>query len=343
MRWLPLIAWLASAAAQQNPSSQAELSLKQEAARQPNSYQANHRLGEWYVQAKSYSSAVVYLEKAYRIEPDAYDNAYDLALSQLLAGDAASARRLVERLLREQDRPELHNLLANIEETSGNFRAAAQEYETAAREDPSEKNIFDLGTELLKYHGYRQALQIFAYGVDRQPASARLRVGLGVAQYSLGEYRDAVETLCKAVDLDPKDTRALEFLGKMYDVSPEFSGEVARRLKHFAMLYPSNPAANYYYALALRNSHTEGDAEARAFLEKAVKEDPSFADAHYQLALAYGDEGLDAKAIEELKLAVRLRPDMKSAHYRLAQLYSKQGKLELAHEEYKRVKSLNSK
>ena len=331
--------------AQRSDQARTEVQLKQQLAQHPGSYQANHNLGEFYAQRKNYGQAVIYLEKAYQVDPSNYENAYDLALSQLLRGDLPSARRLVNQLLSLGDRAELHNLNATIEEASGNFREAAKEYQTAASMDPSPKNLFDLGTELLKYHGYRQAVKIFTYAVNKYPEAAQLRVGLGVAQYSLGSYRDAVETLCHAVDLDPKDTRALDFIGKMYDVAPELSAEVTQDLKRFATLYPQNAAANYYYALALTNRVLPGDpadkAQAMDLLKKATAEDPAFADAHYQLALAYANSGMDADAIEELKLTVKLRPNLKSAHYRLAQLYAKRGATALAKQEYAAVKSLD--
>ncbi len=324
-------------------SNQLEPSLRQEAERNPKSFDANHLLGEYYIKQKNFSSAVVYLGRAYWIDSSVYDNAYDLALSQLLAGDMVSSRRLVEQLLARQDRPDLHNLLGSIEEASGNFRDAAKEYEIAARQDPSEKNLFDLGTELLKYHGYRQAAQIFEYAVGRYPNSAQLRVSLGVSQYSLGEYRSAVETLCRAVDLDPKDARALDFLGKMYDVSPELSADVTARLKRFSELYPQNPAANYYYALALGKQPQGSSGKVETLLKKAIAEDPSYAEAHYQLGLIYAGTGKDQQAIAELEQAVKLNSAMKSAHYRLAQLYAKHGNNDRARREYDAVKALPSR
>lgn len=276
------------------------------------------------------------------------DSAYNLALSQLQAGDLAGARQLIQQLLGEKDRAELHNLLGDVEERSGNFREAARQYEIAARMDPSEKNIFDLGTELLKYHGYQQALQVFSYGANEQPKSAKLHVGLGVVQYSLGQYQEAVKTLCQAVDLDPKDSRALDFLGKMYDVAPSLTEDVTKRLRRFAKLYPNNAAANYYYALSLRTRTTEGASaqanhEAKALFIKAVREKPEFAEAHYQLGLLYQDEELTLQAIHEYQTAVRLRPDLRNAHYRLAQLYGKQGRSDLARGEYEMVKRLGDK
>jgi len=348
LRLFFLVGWsLLSVSAQQPDPARAEMELRQQVAQHGDSYQANHDLGEFYAAKKNYRAAVVYLEKAYQVNPSEYDNAYDLALAQLLGGDPSAARRLVKQLLGLRDRAELHNLNGAIEEASGNFREAAKEYQAAAGMDPSPKNLFDLGTELLKYHGYQQALKIFTYGVKKYPEAAQLRVGLGVAQYSLGSYRDAVQTLCRAVDLDPKDTRALDFLGKMYDVAPELSGEVTRNLKRFATLYPQNASANYYYALALTNRTLPGDpaskAQAMHLLRKATTEDPGFADAHYQLALAYADAGMDFDSIRELKQTVKLRPGLKSAHYRLAQLYAKHGDTAMANREYAAVKSLDGR
>jgi tetratricopeptide (TPR) repeat protein len=281
----------------------------------------------------------------YQLNQAGHNNADDLALAQLEAGDLAGARHLIQQLLEQKDRAELHNLLGDVEEKSGNFREAARQYEIAARMDPSEKNIFDLGTELLKYHGYPQALQVFSYGVSEKPKSAKLHVGLGVAQYSLGQYQEAVKSLCQAVDLDPRDSRALDFLGKMHDVAPNLTQEVTERLEHFAKLYPDNPAANYYYALTLRTRTTGGASpqannQAKALFSKAVREKPEFAEAHYQLGLLYQDEGLIPQAIREYQTAARLRPDWKNAHYHLAQLYAKQGRSDLARGEYEVVKRL---
>jgi tetratricopeptide (TPR) repeat protein len=161
-------------------------------------------------------------------------------------------------------------------------------------------------------------------------------VGLGIAYYSLRKYSEAVEALCQAVDLDPKDTRGLDFLGKMYDVAPQLSDEVTKRLARFVELYPENAAAAYYYALSLRRrslSLAVDTKRAEALLKRAVELDPKFADAHYELGLMYDDEKQVDKAVHEFEIAVRLRPDLSKAHYRLARLYQKQGKSDLAEKE----------
>ena len=234
--------------------AQTEDSLREQVRSSPASFQPQHALGEFYIQQHNLPAAIACLEAARQIDPSNYENAYDLALAYLQTGNTARSRELITALLARKDRAELHNLLGDVEEAEGHVQDAAKQYETAARMDPTEKNLFDLGSHLLLHRGFEPALKVFSFAAPRFPQSARLRVGLGIAHYSLGQYDDAVETLCQAVDLDPKDTKALDFLGKMYDVSPQFADEVTKRLARFVQLYPENAAANYYYGLSLREA-----------------------------------------------------------------------------------------
>jgi Tfp pilus assembly protein PilF len=114
------------------------------------------------------------------------------AEAELQAGHAKEAEAIVRAALAKEDRPALHRALADCLEAEGDFKNAAVEYRTAATADPNEPNLFAFGSELLKYHGYQQAVQVFSYAVSHFPTSARVLVGLGIAQYSTGQYDDAV-------------------------------------------------------------------------------------------------------------------------------------------------------
>jgi tetratricopeptide (TPR) repeat protein len=315
----------------------------------PESFDANHALGEFYIQQHRLLTAVPYLEKARQIEPANYENAYDLALTCLQAGQSAKSRQVIAGLLRQRDGAELHNLLGDVEEADGHVQEAAEQYETAARMDPSEKNVFDLGSDLMRHRGFEPALKVFVFGTERHPRSARLRVGLGTAHYALGQYDEAVESLCQAVDLDPQDTKALDFLGKMYDVSQQFASEVRKRLEGFARAYPDNAAANYYYALSLRqraNSPESGgtQAEAERLLLRAVKLKPEYAEAQFELALLYEDEKQEAQAIRQYQIAIRLGgPSLAKAHYRLGRLYQRNGQAGQAQKEFDAFEALKGK
>ncbi len=325
-----------------------EQTLLAEVRLHPQSFQPNRVVGEFYIQQHRLSAAIPYLEKARQIDFSNYENAYDLALAYLQTGLTAKSREVITELLREKDRAELHNLLGDVEEAEGHVDQAAQQYETAARMDPTEKNLFDLGSDLMLHRGFEAALKVFVFATERYPQSAKLRVGLGTAHYSLGQYDDAVASLCQAVDLDPQDTKALDFLGKMYDVSPRFAEEVTARLAHFVQIYPDNAAAHYYYAISLRKrtlapgSHG-APGQAETHLLRAVQLNPAYADAHFELGLLYEDEKQDAKAIQQYQLATKLRADLSKAHYRLGRLYQKNGQPALAQKEFHAFETLQTK
>jgi tetratricopeptide (TPR) repeat protein len=311
------------------------------------SFAANHDRGEIYIKRHDLASAVIYLQRAYNIDPDNQDNAYDLALAYLEQGQVAQSREIVAAALAAHDRADFRNLLGEIEAKEGHIEAAAEQYRTAAQMDPTEKNLFDLGSHLLQYHGFEAALTVFSYAVQRYPKSAELSVGLGIADYSLGKYDDSIDQLCRAVDLNPSDTRAFDFLGKMYNVAPGKAAEVTARLARFAREYPNNATALYYYALSLRRRsdgqfEPENAAKAQELLERSVKLNPSFADAHFELGLLYDDEKEDAKAIQEYLAAINLEPEPSKFHYRLARVYQRNGNSQMAAVEYRKFEELKA-
>ncbi len=347
MRWLWALALVLALTAAEVPAT--ENALVENAKQHPASFAANRHLAEYYIRHNQILAALPWLEKARSLNAADYDNSYDLALAWLETGNPRGARKLVLEMLSQQDRAELHNLLGDVEEAEGQVQEAAEQYERAARLDPSEKNLFDLGTDLMRHRGFEPAVKVFLFATQRYPHSARLRVGLGTAYYSTGQYDEAVETLCQAVDLAPTDTRALDFLGKMYDVSPRFAGEVTKRLDHFARVYPGNAAASYYYALSLRKrALTPGpdgsSGEAEKLLLRAVRLNPNYAEAHLELGLLYEDEKQESRAIEQYEAVIRIHgADVGRAHYRLGRLYQREGQTALARKEFDAFEALQGK
>jgi tetratricopeptide (TPR) repeat protein len=333
---------------QQNPSSatrpeavpssalpETERRLKQAVELNPESFEANHILGEFYINAGKLADGIPYLEQAQRLDPSHYVNGYDLALAYLELKDLAKARQQAHDMLERQNTAELHNLLGEIEEATGNSVTAANEYQLAVHMDPSEGNVFDWGNELLLHRAFEPAAQIFTNGVERYPQSAKLHIGLGVALYSQGLYDDAAKALCRASDLEPSDSRPYLFLGKMFDISIDQAGEVTQRLKRFVQLQPRNALAQFYYAMCLwkgKRAPSKGAtmAEVEVHLQRAAELDPKFPDAHLQMGILYAGEQKYAEAIREYQRATELNPDLADAHYRLAQAYSRTGEESLA-------------
>lgn len=313
----------------------AQEQLKKAVALEPHNFDANHNLGELYVRMGKLTDAVPFLKRGEQIEPSSYDNGYDLALAYLLTGQPQLAQQTVRGLLKEKNTAELHNLLGEIEEKQGDFVHAANEFETAAHEDPSESNLFDWASELLVHRTLEPAIEVFRQSAERYPNSPRLAIGLGIALYSRGNYDEAIKSLLRASDLSPSDPTCYFFLSKAYDSSPSQADQVIERFKRFSELQPGNAHAYYYYAMSLWKGKRAEDPnldrhQIASLLQKALALDPRFAEAHLQLGNLYSDQGQYTEAIPEYIKALEGKHDLADAHYRLAQAYVHTGQKEKA-------------
>jgi tetratricopeptide (TPR) repeat protein len=315
-----------------------ERRLRDAVGRSPDSFEAHQRLAVFYLQQGKLTQAIPHLRRAQAIDPAHYANGYDLAIALLQTGELDSARQQVTRMLSAKDTGELHNLLGDIEERAGNLIAAAEEYQRAAHLEATEEHLFDWGNNLLQLRASDVAQQVFTAAIARHPKSARLQVGLGIAQYSQGNYKEAVNSLCAAVDLDPSDPRAYQFLGEMYGVAPELADEVTERLARFVKTQPRNALAHFHYALSLWKGQRDASEavdlrHVETLLRRAVALDPRLAAGFLQLGILLSDQQRYKDAIEELRRATRLQPDLAQAHYRLAQAYQRTGQKALAAKE----------
>jgi tetratricopeptide (TPR) repeat protein len=314
-----------------------ERRLVEAVRRTPDAFDAHHALGEFYLQAGKLKAAIPHLERARALDPAHYANGYDLALAYLETGALDAARQQTKRMLEAKETAELFNLLGDVDARAGDYVAAAVGYQRAAHLAPSEEHLFDWGDNLLRLRAYDDAVDVFTASIRRHPASARLHIGLGIAQYSRGRHEEAVTSFCAAADLAPADPRPYAFLGEMYGVSPAQSDEITRRLARFVELTPTDANGQYYYAMSLWRAPVTGDgpdlARVEALLRKATALDARHAKARVQLGILLSEQQRWREAIEALKAAIALEPDLAQAHFRLAQAYRRNGQTALADEE----------
>jgi tetratricopeptide (TPR) repeat protein len=245
--------------------------------------------------------------------------------------------RSAEALTKETASLRTGSSAADAAEREGNALEAAREYQRAAELDPSEANLFDWGTELLKHRAADQAVEVFTNGHRLFPRSTRTLLGLAVALYSRGSYDQAAQRFFEAADLNPTDPAPYMFLGKISNGPITESPGFAERLERFARLQPENAWANYYYAATLPRT----SPQARALLEKAVRLDPKLGDAFLLLGIVYAEEGNLTKAISAYQSAIDTAPSMEEAHYRLAQAYRKTGDTAKAQQEIELYQQLS--
>lgn len=317
-------------------SAAIERRLADAVRRNPDSFDAQYQLASFYLQHGKLKAALPFLERACAIDPAHYESGHDLALAMLETGKLDEARAQIARMMAAKETAELYNLLGNVEERAGNFLAAADQYQRAAHMAPTEEHLFDWGNNLLQLHAYEEAAQVFTASIERHPQSARLYVGAGIAQYSRGQYDDAVKSFCQAADLAPTDPRPYQFLGEMYGVAPALGGEVTERLARFAKTHPQNALAQFHYAMNLWKGQAATPANLRqveALLRRSVTLDRKLAKGFLELGILLSDEQRYTEAIQELRNATRLEPDLAQAHYRLAQAYQRTGQKALAAKE----------
>ena len=292
-------------------SAATERSLRDAVAREPETFEANRRLGEFLADHEKAAEAAPFLERASLLNPND---------------------------------PESHHALADAEEKLGKPLEAVREYQRAAELDPSEPNLFDWGTELLTHRALEPAAEVFTNGTRLFPTSVRMLIALGVAWHARGSYDHAAQCLAKASDLAPDNPTPYLFLGRMQSVEATPSEGSLERLKRFAQLQPDNALANYYYAVALwkqpavsvdsnveRNAdrNKERSTRVESLLQKAVHLDPKLGAAYLQLGILYSQRADFSRAISAYQKAIEVSSELDEtlevAHYRLAQAYLRTG------------------
>jgi tetratricopeptide (TPR) repeat protein len=318
---------------------ESESALKAAVARNPGDAEGNHKLGEFYLRSNRFSDAIPPLREASKLEPDRSQNEYELALALEGSGDLAGAREQVAKLLARNNNADAHRLAGELDEKLGDPLAAVHELERAVREDPSEENYFEWGTELLLHRAVWQAKDVFSAGVKAYPKSARMLTALGAALFAGALYDEAAQRLCQASDLDPADPEPYIFMGKIVMSAPNPLACVEVKLARFVELRPQDPLANYYYAMTVWKQKGQSIDQATLervedLLTKAVTIDPQCGEAYLQLGVLESTRGNYAKAIGNYSKAIDAKPQLSQAHYRLGVAYDRVGDKEKAKAEF---------
>lgn len=318
----------------------AELQFKTVVRMEPQSYDANHNLGEFYIETGKIGSAIPFLKHAQEINSSAYNNGYDLALALEQTERFDEARQQLQQLITLRDSAELHSLLGDVEEQSRNYVSSAAQYEQAARMVPNEQNMLNWGAELLLHQTFAPAIEVFKAGTQRFSQSAQLHDGLGIALYGAGQMDEAVGAFLRASDLSPADPLPLKFLGKTCDgASAELAPQVRFRLQNFITHDDRSAELNYYLAMCLwKGNQTESKPdltkEIESRLKRALALDPNYSDAYFQLGNLYAEQRKYEEAIEQYQRALKTNTNSASIHYRLGQALARAGNGAFAQQEF---------
>jgi tetratricopeptide (TPR) repeat protein len=297
-------------------------------------------LGLMFASSRAYSPAISQFHETLQLEPKSHSAIYNLALAYKGAGNPQAAIQLLEHTIEKQPNAELCDLLASLEEGAGLYVQAVRHYQQAVELDSSkEQYYFDLGAEYLLHLTFDAAVEAFRLGSQKFPASARLHVGRGLAQFALRQYADAAKAFLSALEADPSSPDAFLAWNDLpqFVVAAEWA-KIQPGLQRLTERYPENFQVAFCYGAALlHQAMSSGEADgldtAQSLLEKAVHLNPQLALAHLELGNLYAERKQSGNAIASLRQAIRLDPNSEMAHYKLAQIYRDLNELELAQEE----------
>jgi tetratricopeptide (TPR) repeat protein len=308
----------------------------------------NLALGVLFSSAGAYEQAIPRLEEALRLDPNNDAATADLALAYKNAGKNSAAVDLVRRTVKERPSAGLYNLLGGLDEESGDFVEAVQSFQRAVELDANnEQYYFDLGMEYLSHFTFGPAAEVFQVGTQKFPHSSRQYLGLAFSHYAVREYADAANAFTTALEIDPDSPAIFQAWKTVLSfLVPKDWEQLLPRLNRLATSHPQNAQLAFGYGAALFRVEVSKGSEgtfdrSQTLLEKAVRLQPDFPEAHLELGGLYAARKLDQKAVVEYLEAIRQDPTSDSAHYRLAQVYRDMNKLDLATQELGRYQELS--
>jgi Flp pilus assembly protein TadD len=180
--------------------------------------------------------------------------------------------------------------------------------------------------------------------VEAVPGNALYQYWTGRLDYDNQQFAKALESLRRAIELDPGLAKAHDSLGLCYEALGRF-GEAESSWKEAIRLESGRPTRSPWPSLNLGIMLTRLNrldaAEAR--FRESIACDPGFALAHYQLGLALEKRGGTADAVAELEEAARLDPAAAEAQYALARVYRRAGDNTKADRALQRFEELKKK
>ncbi|HXH50481.1 MAG TPA: tetratricopeptide repeat protein [Terriglobia bacterium] len=305
-------------------------------------------LGVLFASAGSFTQAIPEFKEVLDADPANDLAAYNLALSYLQLGNRKESIDVIHTALQQKPAAPLYNLLASVEESTGDYVQAARDFRRAVDLNPEdEEYYFDLGVEYLAHYAFRPALDVFEVGNKKFPASLREKVGLGFAHYGLHQYPEAEKAFVDALEINPSAPAAAAGWNTVTSfLTPDGYKKISERLCKLAARFPSSPKALYYCGTSLFRagegmaSPADQDA-AKNYLERSLRINPDAAAAHLELGKLYGSRNEYEFAVHQFIEAVRIDPKSAMGHYQLGQAYRKLGKLKLAQEELAQYSELS--
>jgi tetratricopeptide (TPR) repeat protein len=226
----------------------------------------------------------------------------------------------------------------------GNYLNSAIAWEKARAIAPlNERSRFTLAMAYVKLQRPRWAVRELRKLVLEQPGNALYLYWLARVDYDEQQYAEAIQTLKKVTELDPRMTRAYDLLGLCYDYLGRLQDAIANftRSVQLNRVQPKpSPWPNLDLAICQIEQNDLSGAEKS--LREATNYDPKLPQVQYNLGRILNKQGRYQEAVEALDAAASLDQQYPEPHYLLGRIYQRLGKPEQAHMESDRFQQLRS-
>jgi tetratricopeptide (TPR) repeat protein len=311
------------------------------------SAEQNLAVGLLFVSHGLYEEAIPRFEETVRQDPSSEAAILNLAQAYSNAGKASAAIDLIRRTLEGHPLAALYNMLAGLQEESGQYVEAVQSYQHAVELDPAkEQYYFDLGMEYLSHFTFGPAGEVFRVATQKFPNSSRQYLGLAFSHYAVREYVEAADAFTTALEIEPDSPAVFQAWKTVLSfLAPKDFEGLLPRLDRLDSKHPQSAELAFCYGTALfRSELAQGQKgtldRPQILLEKSVGLQPKFSEAHLELGSLYAARKQDQKAVDEYLTAIRQNPNSDIAHYRLGQVYREMNRLDSATQELARYQEL---
>jgi len=192
----------------------------------------------------------------------------------------------------------------------------------AAMTQPTSDDLKIVGLDYVLLDDYTDAIKWLEKAVAFDSNNKEAWYYLGRAYYTKSRVIEARKAFLTVLDLDPRDAKAENNLGLIFESSGQPAAAIEAYRKAIAWQQDSpHPSEQPYVNLGSLLMEQDRAAEAIEPLEKAVALAPDNASCHLTLGVYYRKAGQLKPAQHELERATQLDPENAVAHYQLGRLY----------------------
>jgi len=296
--------------------------------------------------AGNYSSAAVLFADAETAFPGATDALLYQAKSLVHIQDFAGAERgLRGYVASHPDSSDALYMLGFVLNRQNQPAESLVSYtKAAAVARPTADDLKIVGLDYVLLDDYADAIRWLEKAVALDGHNKDAWYYLGRAYYTKSRLIEARNAFLTVLDLDPRDAKAENNLGLIFESSGQPDAAIEAYRKAITWQEQSlHPSEQPYVNLGNLLMEQDRPAEAIEPLEKAASLAPDNAFCHLTLGNAYLRTRRLEGAQNELERATQLEPDNAAAHFQLGKLYKQIHALDRAKAEFDRTAELQSR